>query len=189
MSKSREQLNSFIKKIDIEGKIVLDVGSQNHLANRLTEGTAYEYDTLDIDPEWKPNILADLNKKISSKDVGDYYDLVFCIEVLEHCWNPIQAIDNLSRFLKQGGDLYISTPFINPHHDRWDYLRYTGEWYEEVLPKFDLEIVKIEERVATVGKDFLAGFYAAEGLKVSKIRPEYGRYTYPIGYFVHARKR
>jgi len=27
-----------------------------------------------------------------------------------------------------------------------------------------------------------------EGLKISKIRPEYGNYTYPIGYFVEARK-
>lgn len=189
MSKSREQLNSLLKKIDIQGKAVLDVGSQDHLSNRLTVGEPLSYDTLDIDPQWEPDIVADLNEKMPAFEVAGLYDVVFCIEVLEHCWNPIQAVKNLSQWLKPAGDLYISTPFINPHHDKWDYLRYTGEWYEEVLPKFDLEIVKIEERVATVGKDFLAGFYSAEGLKVSKIRPEYGRYTYPIGYFVHARKR
>jgi len=90
--------------------------------------------------------------------------------------------------LKPGGILHISTPFINPHHDYVDYLRYTHEWYEKVLPMYELEILELKERVATVGREHLEAFFKAEGMRVSKIRPEYGRYTYPIGYYVMARK-
>lgn len=204
MSLSRNQLNEYLKTINIEGKHVLDVGVQDKPTGRLTQGTYKSYDTLDIDPQWRPTIVGDLNDpKFTEKvlgatarpeqapvkhifDVG--FDVVFCIEVLEHCWNPVQAVANLSQVMKTGGDLYISTPFINPHHDYVDYLRFTNEWYRDVLPRFGLQIVEIRERRATAGKTQLAAFFGMEGLRVSKIRPEYGNYTFPIGYIVHARK-
>lgn len=188
MSKSREQLNDKLRKIDITGKYVLDVGSQDHLTARLTQGDPKEYYTLDIDPQWRPSLVHDLNEPIPFNIAGKF-DVIFCIEVLEHCWDPVQVIKNLSYCARPGGDIYISAPFINPHHDYWDYLRFTGEWYQQVLDKFGIGIVQIEERIATLGKEHLEQFYKAEGMKVSKVRPEYGRYTYPIGYFVHGRKK
>ncbi len=205
MSKSREQVNDYLKRIDIQGKIVLDVGVQDHPTSRLTRGEAERYYTLDIDPQWKPDVVADLNdpdfkrivqeaikrpapsplKHIFEADV----DTIFCIEVLEHCWNPVQAVTNLASIMANNGDLYITTPFINPHHDVVDYLRYTNEWYRDVLPKVGLDVVQIIERVSTVGRDLLMQFYTIEGMKISRIRPEYGRYTYPVGYIVHAKRR
>lgn len=202
MSKSREQLNSFLKSVNIEGKAVLDVGVQDKKANRLTIGEPTIYHTLDIDPQWEPDILGDLNELISSWVLNikeatplplangglPQYDCIFCIETLEHCWNPFYALANLKELLKPGGLLYISTPFINPHHDYVDYLRYTHEWYEKVLPMYELEILELKERVATIGREHLEAFFKLESMRVSKIRPEYGRYTYPIGYYVVARK-
>lgn len=199
MSKSREQLNVFLSEIDIEGKICLDVGVQDKPTSRLTRGVPKRYFTLDIDEKWSPDIVADLNDgsgfvgKIpdhvfSEMDKNQGFDAIFCIETLEHCWNPIQAVDNLSLYLKEGGDLYISVPFIGPHHDVVDMLRFTHEWFEKVLPIFNLNIVSIKERVATEGRSNLIEFYSKEYMRISKIRPEYGHYTYPIGYFVHAKK-
>ena len=199
MSKSREQLNSLVRQIDIAGKTVLDVGCQDKLARHLTAGEPAEYHTMDVDDQWKPDYIADLNEDSDRavflggfnkpKWVPKKYDIVFCLEVLEHCWNPVQAVQNLSYATKLGGTVIISTPFINPHHDVWDYLRYTDEWYEKVLPKRGLEIVRIEERKATVGLPHLQAFFATEGLRYSKIRQAKGPYTYPIGYFVEARKQ
>jgi len=204
MSLSRNQLNDYLSTINIEGKTVLDVGVQDKPTSRLCLGRPTAYITLDVDPQWQPDIVADLNENVEDANLNhwqdvwelkkgsDYYpkkfDLIFCIEVLEHCWNPVQAIRNLSGSLEAGGDLYLSVPFINPHHDKVDYLRYTNEWFRDVLPKFGLEVIEIVERVATLGKTQLKIFYDAEGLRVSKIRPEYGKYSYPIGYIVHARK-
>ncbi len=204
MSLSRNQLNQYLANIDITGRIVLDVGVQDKPTSRLTHGTPKVYWTLDIDEQWDPGIVGDLNDpELAYKILGQTaravpgsqsgqietgFDMVFCIEVLEHCWNPVKALANLSQVMKQGGDLYISTPFINPHHDYVDYLRFTNEWYRDVCPRLGLSVVKITERVATAGRNLIQQFYTAEGLRVSKIRPEYGKYTYPIGYIVHARK-
>jgi hypothetical protein len=195
MSLSRNQLNEYLATIDIDGRTVLDVGVQDKPTSRLTKGVASRYDTLDIDAQWNPTFVADLNaewsewvSKTYSESAGNY-DTVFCIEVLEHCWNPVNAIKNLVGMMREGGELYISTPFINPHHDFVDYLRYTNEWYRDVLPKVGLEVIEIKERVASAGKTQLAAFFGVEGLRVSKIRPEFGRYTYPIGYIVKAIKK
>jgi SAM-dependent methyltransferase len=187
VSKSREQLNSWLSQIDIEGKIVLDVGVQDKPTSRLTKGIPAKYMTMDIDPKWNPDIVADINSSIFIKHPT--CDIIFCIEVLEHCWNPIRAIKNMKKILKPGGTLYISTPFINPHHDEVDYLRYTNEWYEKVLPMLGLDIIRIEERRATTGLGALQNFYTLEGMKYSKIRAQTkGPYTYPVGYFIEAKK-
>lgn len=195
MSKSREQLNDYLRGIDITDKVVLDVGVQDKPTSRLTKGTPRQYYTLDIDPQWNPDWVQDINEEANlaiqtDKNTQQWmtFDTIFAIEVLEHCWNPIGSLRNLSKWTRNGGTLYISTPFINPHHDTHDYLRYTGEWYEHVLPKLGFKDVKVTERVATTGRVQLKIFYAAEGLRVSKIRPEYGKYTYPIGYIVKATK-
>lgn len=200
MSKSREQLNVFLSEVDIEGKLCLDIGVQDKPTSRLTQGTPSKYLTLDIEQKWSPDIVADLNESwaewsthitkdnFTLLDRNGGFDVIFCIETLEHCWNPIQAVQNMSGVLKEGGDLYISVPFIGPHHDFVDYLRFTHEWFEEVLPKCDLEIIKIGERVATLGRADLIQFFTKEHMRVSKIRPEYGHYTYPVGYFVHAKR-
>lgn len=204
MSLSRDRLNQYLRGVNIEGKTVLDIGVQDKPTMRLTQGMPANYATIDIDERWLPTVVADLNDPYFAEkvleltkrtppggaqhvfDVG--FDVVFCIEVLEHCWNPTQCIQNLAKVLKSNGEVYISTPFINPHHDVTDYLRYTNEWYRDVLPKYGLTVLEIVERQATAGKTQLAAFYGIEGLRVSKIRPEYGQYTYPIGYIVHARK-
>lgn len=179
-----------LSRIDISGLVVLDVGVQDKPSSRLTKGQAREYLTLDIDPQWKPDIVADLNVRstLTMNVSVKRFDAIFCIEVLEHCWNPIQVLKNMQELLKEDGMLYLSTPFINPHHDVVDYLRYTDEWYEEVLPRLGFTDIEIHERLATTGLDDLKSFYAKEGMKYSKIRAQKEAYRYPVGYFVKARK-
>jgi len=201
MSKSREKLNTILRQIDIQGKYCLDIGVQDKPTHRLTQGNPANYATMDIDDQWNPDIVGDLNEPWKKwvqpwqdnkelKYKNNFYDVIFCLEVLEHCWNPVTAVRNIAELTKPGGMVYISTPFINPHHDYWDYLRYTDEWYEEVLPKVGLTVVSIEEREATVGLPALQQFYKEEGLKYSKVRMQkHGPYTYPIGYFVTARRQ
>lgn len=202
MSKSREQLNDFLREISINNKVVLDVGVQDKPTRRMTQGEPKSYFTTDIDTKWNPDFAFDLNVKIENlldhtkqtlliddPDPETMFDVIFCIEVLEHCWNPIRAIQNMASWLKPGGVLYIATPFINPHHDEVDFLRYTDEWYETVLPKFGMKVRKIKERKATAGLLNLQMFYAAEGMKYSKVQAKKrGAYTYPVGYFVEAVK-
>lgn len=185
MSLSRDQLNKWMKQINIDDKRVLDIGAgpKEKWAMHKVTGKPKEYFTADADDAFHCDHVIDLNLDLTEITP---FDVVFCIECLEHTWNPIKAIENLSKLTS--GTLYLSTPFINPHHDKWDYFRFTGEWYEKVLPMFGFKTINISERVATNGLKDLKDFYAIEGLRISKIRPEYGRYTYPIGYCVEAIK-
>ena len=183
MSLSRNQVNQWLKTIDITDKTVLDIGAgpKEKWTRKIVKGGPKEYKTADVDDTFGCDYVFDLNTVIPDLKK---YEIVFCIETLEHCWNPVRALENLHSITQEA--CYIATPFINPHHDKWDYFRFTGEWYENVLRKVGFQKVKIVERVATKGKNLLEQFYKAEGLRVSKIRPEFGRYTYPIGYCVEA---
>jgi hypothetical protein len=186
VSKSREQINQFLSKIDITDKVVLDVGVQNNPARKYTKGKPEKYLTLDIDEEWKPDIVADFNEKITY--YPNNFDVVFCLEVLEHCWNPIIAVKNLANLTD--GVCYISVPFINPLHDKWDYLRYTPEWFEKVLPMVGFKKVIVKKRMATIGMLELMKFYRQEGLRMSKIRLKAGQSKDQalIGLFIEAWK-
>lgn len=185
MSYSRGQLNDWLKKIDISEKTVLDIGSGpiEKSITKMVRGKPKLLKTSDIDSTFKCDYTIDLNDE---KIELPQFQYVFCIETIEHVWNPVQAIKNLSKITTE--KLFLSAPFINPHHDKWDYFRITGEWFEFVLKKFGFSHVSITERVATLGLNLLKNFYTTEGLRISKIRPEFNHYTYPIGYCVEAKK-
>lgn len=53
-------------------------------------------------------------------------DLALSIAVLEHLKEPYQAIQELKRILKEGGEVYIEIPFLQPFHaSPHDYYRTT----------------------------------------------------------------
>jgi len=192
MSKSREKINQFLAEIDITGKTVLDVGVQNNPAKKYTKGIPKKYMTLDIDEEWKPDVVADINQMMSKefKEETIKFDIVFCLEVLEHCWNPIQVIKNLFVWVKRGGVCYISVPFVNLIHDKWDMLRYTYQFFEKVLPMVGFKSVEIKRRIATVGLNDYMNFNKKEGIRMSKVTQKMGlsKHIADIGYFVIAKK-
>ena len=191
MSLKRDQIINWIKKIDITNKTVLDVGSggdPQRYANTWTKGIGKVYMTADINNKFKPDIVIDLDLDRFRKD-SDKFEVVFCLETLEHCWNPLHAIKTLADVTKEV--LYISTPFINPIHDTWDYLRYTGKWFKKVLPQFGFKSVEVESRKASdLGSNFLTSFYDIEGMRISKIRLKKGEghKINDVGYLITARK-
>jgi len=190
MSKSRSQLIEYLRKIDITDKTVLDVGagSKEHWARNWVKGEPKEYITCDMQKFEGIDFKIDLNYAYAPETlfVWGNYNYVFCLEVLEHIWNPLCAIRNLSELTKEV--LYISTPFINPIHDEVDYLRYTEEWYQKVLPKYGFKNVIIKRR--TTDSLLLSTWYQEEGMRMSKIRLKKGE-AYKlkdIGYFIIAQK-
>ena len=199
MSKSREQLVQYLSEIDITDKVVLDAGcgDRSKWARNFTKGEPKVYFTLDIYKKFNPDIVADLNKELPWQhivaDSPRYgFDIIFCIETLEHLWNPIQAIKDMYTMLSNASNsvAYFSTPFINPYHDEVDYARYTSEWYEKVLTEVGFKDIKIKPRLATEGLPHLLQFYKLEGLRMSKTRLKKGQQNKmaEIGYFVECSK-
>ena len=202
MSKPREQINDWLKNIDVTGKTVLDMGAGRPRAwlfppedegSQKVSGKPLAYHTADIDEQWGCDAVVDLNVKLSEQ-IGDLstlgfsHDYVFCLETLEHIYDPIQTIKNLAEITEE--KLFITVPFINPVHDVYDFLRYTSQWFEKVLPQFGFTQVHIKQRPATNGKEELHEFYRKEGMRMSKISRKLGfsKNYFDVGYSITAIK-
>lgn len=72
---------------------------------------------------------------IKKKFKGGEFDMVMCLETLEHTKDPVRVVENMRWALKPGGWMIISTPSINhPLHDYpSDYYRFTDNLYRDVF--------------------------------------------------------
>ena len=198
----RQQLESWLEKIDVKADRVLDVGGGAlSVKSRVKSWDVKEYKILDNESEemkYMPDIVYDLNKRIecdcgySSKHIiGCYaqyqksFDIVFCLEVFEYIWNPYEAVRNLWWMLKPGGVLYISFPFVYPHHnpEGHDYLRYTQWGALKLLKKAGFNVVEVNSRVETCG--LLNQFYSLEKMHPAKKFDGH----HDIGYMIKAIKK
>jgi len=115
---TRGKLDQFIKKHATNVQ-VLDIGSsfspyQEYFPNRVT---------MDINPKFGTDFVGDIHQ-MPFKD--ETFEMIICTEVLEHCYNPQLAVNELRRVLKTGGKLILTTRFVFPLHDSPnDYFRYT----------------------------------------------------------------
>jgi len=120
------RLNYIDQRSPVAGKKILDVGCGGGI---LSEGLAARGATVTgIDVGEAPLAVAELHKKESGFDI-DYrlitieelaeqepesYDIVTCMEMLEHVPDPSSIIRACSKLVKPGGTVYFSTISRNP---------------------------------------------------------------------------
>lgn len=176
MSYYRDQLEQYLKTLDIKADRVLDVGGlAKPIKDRVKSFEVKEYGILDL-PDW------DIEKE---KNEHNYQaEVIFCLEVMEYVFNPIQAIKNLNSILKQDGDLYITFCFSYPHHNpaETDMLRYTEWGARKLLNESGFEIKELHYRIDKTG--LLEAFYRSDGMRASK---EYAHHN-ATGFIIKARK-
>lgn len=89
------------------------------------------------------NIVHDFYGDILNLPIEDEsFDYVLCTEVLEHVFNPIEAIKELRRICKTGGKIIITTPFTSGLHQE-PYHYYSGfspHFYKKIGEKYCLSI-------------------------------------------------
>ena len=206
-SYSRQQLESWLKTIDVKADKVLDIGgSQLPIKGRIKSWDVKECKILDIEEphecKVKPDIVWDLNNPsitIDEEEVSMEYcwkidetlakyrndfDTAFCIEVSEYWYNPFEALKNINFFLKKGGILYLSTHFIYPVHNpvECDYLRYTRAGIIKLLEESGFKIDEIEAR--KIKSCWLLDWFEAEKMKFAK---RYNKHN-EIGHLIKAVK-
>ncbi len=72
------------------------------------------------------------------------FDLVLCLNVLEHVSEPFKAVEEVKNCLKIGGSAIFYTPFLFPLHDKVDYWRFSDLAYKLLLKDYkDITINKI----------------------------------------------
>lgn len=129
----------------INGKL-LDFGCGNKPYESLFNVT--EYVGLDIVESGYPDeksaeVFYD-GKKIPFND--NTFDSVLASEVFEHIFNPDEALLELNRVLKKGGNILITVPFVWFEHEiPYDFARYTSFGIEHLLRKNGFQIVKTEK--------------------------------------------
>lgn len=72
------------------------------------------------------------------------FDTILCTNVLEHVSNMEKGVSELSRCLKEDGNLILITPFLYPTHEApYDFYRYTIYGLKHQLEKNKMKVVKI----------------------------------------------
>ena len=71
------------------------------------------------------------------------FDAVWCSMVLEHVPEPVTALKEICRVLKEDGQVYIIVPQNYPvHYYPHDYFRYTHKGLEYLCQKAGLEVLE-----------------------------------------------
>lgn len=145
---ARHHLNSFINRIastiGSPNARLLEVGPQDR-SDVKNAFNMCQIETLDIKSDYNPDIVGDITK-YNSHIEDSTYDIVVCLEVLEHTINPFIAVDELRRITKDGGYVLFSAPLNwrihGPIPDCW---RFTEFGWRVLLKDFDIvEIDKLE---------------------------------------------
>jgi SAM-dependent methyltransferase len=145
---TREHLNSFInrtaKTIGNTNSRLLEIGPQDRSEVKNSFNMCH-IETLDLISDYNPDIVGDITK-YNSHIEDSTYDIITCLEILEHTINPFSAINELRRICKHEGYILFSAPLNwrihGPVPDCW---RFTEFGWLVLLKDFDIiEIDRLE---------------------------------------------
>lgn len=169
-SSYRLELDRWLAQLDVKADNVLDCGgSQLPVKGRTKSWNVRQYTISDL-PEPhvnspKPDLEMDLNKAWLGQDT---YDMVFCLEVFDYVYDPMQAMKNISKLLDDGGTAWVTYPFAYPTHNpiEDDMLRYTEFAIYRLADSVGLRVEEMIKRRPET--DLLNQFYRAERMRAAK---------------------
>jgi len=126
----RKPLVDWLSTQDVAGRHVLDVGAGDRPYDELLRSAA-EIVAVDV----PGNRHADLHGSIDALPVDDAsFDVVLCLQVLEHVSDPAAAVRELRRVVRPGGRVLASTHGVYPFHPNPDDLwRWTHQGLERLF--------------------------------------------------------
>jgi SAM-dependent methyltransferase len=88
-----------------------DLGADAYSLKQLFP-QAGEFVQSDVNPAFGHRVV-----DITEMALDQEFDLILCMNVLEHVFDVQRAVDNLRKALRPGGKLLIAVPFVYPYHD------------------------------------------------------------------------
>lgn len=121
-----------------KGKKILEIGSG------IKRDGYYYYSMKRFFNDSNDFLQTDVNKDfghevldVTKMTYSNKFDIVLCLNVLEHVYDFQKAIDNVYRSLKKGGTAVIAVPTFYPLHDEpGDYWRFTEHALKRMLGAF-----------------------------------------------------
>lgn len=170
-SSYRLELDAWLKTLDISAKRLLDIGgSQLPVEGRTRTWDVGEYVIADLENPHKdspqPDMYIDLNGHMERPRLQ--FDVVFCLEVFDYVYDPVNAFHIISRLLRRGGRAYVSFPFIYPIHQpiEDDALRYAPGGIIKLSQSAGLKVLQIIPRRPE--SPYLDQFYKSERMRAAK---------------------
>lgn len=142
-------INEFFERHDLKGWKVLDAGCGRQPFRQRLEENGCMYCSMDVNqnPEESVQYLCALDETLPAALLQEGpFDLIICLEVLEHVadWNI--AFKNFALLLKPGGHLLITTPhFFYLHEEPYDFWRATPYTFEYFGNKHGLQIQQFKK--------------------------------------------
>jgi SAM-dependent methyltransferase len=120
------------------GLRVLEIGSgrqdlgEDAYSLRSAFPQAGEFVQSDFNPDFGHMVL-----DITDMELDQEFDVILCMNVLEHIYEVRRAVDGLRKALRPGGRLLIATPFLYPYHDEpIDFWRFTEHSLRRLFADF-----------------------------------------------------
>lgn len=148
----RMHLENYLKTLDVSCGSVVDVGGgSNPVSGRVKSWNVKNYQIIDNELEEAKGEVTfnfDMNKPLTVEDATEF-DQIFCLELFDYIWNPVQACTNLRWLALPGTKLTITFPFIYPNHNpvEFDMLRFTKQGAVKLLQESGFAVDKVIPRL------------------------------------------
>lgn len=124
----------------VRNKKILEIGSGKK------EGGFYPYSFYRLFDKSNNFLMTDINPKfghqildITQMQLSNKFDIILCLNVLEHVYDYEAAISNLHKALKKNGFLIVSVPYGYPLHDEpGDFWRFTEHSLRKMFSSFSI---------------------------------------------------
>ena len=123
---------------NIESKNILEIGSGKKLSDdyiysaKIYFSKSNQFIQSDINPSFGHTVI-----DVSTMEFTEEYDIILCMNVLEHVFDFENAVNKLHNALKVGGELVVFVPVMYPLHDEpADYWRFTEHSLRRIFANF-----------------------------------------------------
>jgi SAM-dependent methyltransferase len=105
-----------------------------------------EYTGIDFENPGHPHLNEQIDVFYDGRHIpfaDDSFDSIFSSEVFEHVFNPDEALKELNRVLRMGGNILATCPFVICEHEvPNDYARYSSYGFRHLFEKHGFEVVQ-----------------------------------------------
>lgn len=196
------RLNFIKERANLKGKKVLDIGCGGGILTEALSEAGAEVIGIDASPQTigvamshansvnsKATYLESTVEDFISKNQSDSFDVITCLEMLEHVPAPDKIIESCCALLKDKGDIFLST--INRNPRSYLFAVIGAEYILNLLPKGTHEYSKFIKPSELAGWIRDSGLTLKEttGLSYNPITDHYwlGK-DIQVNYMVHASK-
>lgn len=126
----------------VKGREILDVGAGDGLIASKLGATGIELDETAVSLAAKHGVPVTQGDAASLPFADRHFGAVFMGDVIEHIEDPLPALREAHRVLRDGGSFYATTP---PRHDpprKYHYREYTPEELRAAVEPFGFALVE-----------------------------------------------